>query len=149
MWRGFCLAEIGKLPTHIFTEIYEEAVRVLNSLEYYRVERRDLGARNIILKHHRRQNGQPHVVLIDLHKHLMWSPDDSYYKYRGRRAAPEQRMKGEAFDDREFYSQNEVTPKHEQERNDLIAIGRFAERDLFTEETRPYDLTRERIHIGS
>jgi hypothetical protein len=54
-------------------------------------------------------------------------------------------MKGEAFDDREFYSQNEVTLKHEQERNDLIAIGRFAERDLFTEETRPYDLTRERI----
>jgi hypothetical protein len=142
---GVCLAKIGQLPRHIFTEIYDEAVRVLNSLEYYGVEHRSLAARNIMLKHRRRQNGQPHVVLIDLHKHLMWSPDESYYKYRGLWDAPEKLMKGRMWYDRDLWPQSEDALKQEQEWNELIATGRFAERELFTKETRPYDLTRERI----
>jgi hypothetical protein len=147
---GVCLAEIGKLPRHMFTEICEETVRVLNSLEYYGIEHRSLAARNIMLKHRRRQNGRPHVVLIDLHKHLMWSPDDSYYKYRGLWDAPEKLMKGKLMKglkwyDRVLLSQTEVALEHEQEWNELIATGRFAERELFTKGTRPHDLTRERI----
>jgi hypothetical protein len=50
---GVDLTDVGELPMHRFNEIYEDAVQVLNSLEYFGVEHKSISARNIMINYQR------------------------------------------------------------------------------------------------
>lgn len=79
---GICLDDMGPMPKYFKREVYLEAINAVNSLEYYGFEHKSLAPRNLVVRHERQLNGTPCVMLIDLPKHLTWSSEDGYFKYK-------------------------------------------------------------------
>ena len=145
---GVSLEEVGKMLRFFWQEVYEEAARTANALEYYGFDHKSLSPRNPMVKHERAANGRPRVVLIDLHMHGKWSEEDGYFKYDIRYVDNNDeclRCRSECSGDwsngqEDFHCFSALFV-------DQIYAGRLAERDLFGYPTilqREYEETSSR-----
>ena len=140
---GISLGEVGKkMPHYFYREIYREAINTVNLLEYYGFEHKSLAPRNLMLRNERQLNGLPSVMLIDFHKHLMWSKDDGYFKYRQVwDGSMENRMK-DVSGHYSWWAPDGA--QREEEWQDILATGRFAEKDLIVHDRLRYSGPREK-----
>ena len=129
---GVCLESVGRLPAFLQREIYQQAVNAINTLEYYGFEHKSLASRNLMVRHERQVSGVPYITLIDLHKHLTWSAEDGYFKYRevwnGSMETRMQYVSG-FFDP--WWDVDCRDDCKGDEWDEHIATGRFAEKNLF------------------
>ena len=126
---GICLDDVRGMPQYFEREVCREAINAVNSLEYYGFEHKSLAARNLMVRHERQLNGTPCVMLIDLHKHLTWSSEDGYFKYKNVWAGSMERMmKGLLGYCNAFWFEEEDGAARNEEWEESIATGRFGEK---------------------